>query len=374
MARLRRWLDNCHGALDARDGRDAGEAARPASATARFAVACSVLASVALMSSCRSSDGDAGSGGAPSNALDGRSLPPRDAAPFSFVVAGHVYGRPGLSQPRPASTLVAGARWLSADSPDFSVLLGDTVFGWQSEQLGETLPFLREQLPGPVFQAVGNHELSDPARNEALFGARYHAFDHGGCRMVVLDSESDPWLVRGRQLEFLSAELDAAAQRAPRPRAFFLFSHKPIWAMTERTVLAAILGNDQVELPALLAGHQGPSSFAKVVLPRLRALAASVPVCCFAGDVGAFPPDNLHLFAQRDPQAPGLRYFAVGLGDDPRDAFLSVQLPEEGEPLVRARALADGAQLPLEDYDHESWLQRRLPGGVPKELAAILAR
>ena len=69
-----------------------------------------------------------------------------------------------------------------------------------------------------------------------------------------------------------------------------------------------------------------------------------------------------------------MRYFAVGLGDDPRDAFLSVQVPEEGEPRVRARALADGAQLLLEDYDHESWLQRRLPGGVPNELAAILAR
>lgn len=308
------------------------------------------------------------------NALDDQPLPLRPAPPFSFVVAGHVYGSPGAGRPRPSSTLVDGAALLDDSSPDFSVLLGDTVFGWHPDLLGGTLPFLRTQMPGPVFNVVGNHELGDPTLNNLVFGARWHAFEHGRCRMVVLDSESDPWLISGQQQAFLLAEIDRALQQQPPPQAFFVFSHKPVWAMTMDTVLTAVLGNDQVGLPALIVGHDGPSSFARIVLPRLRELAAHVPVCCFAGDVGAFPPANMHLFGQRDGLQPALRYFAVGLGDDPRDAFLTVEVRSGGEPLVRAHELKTGRLLPMELYDHESWRMRWFPDGLPEPIVTILTR
>lgn len=344
---------------------------RPARPTKRALAALSAL-SILLLTACH--ERRIGEAPPPSaNTSFSSPRPPnRTAPPFSFVVAGHVYGHPSPTSPRPASTLTQGVRLLWLERPDFSVLLGDTVYGWAPNLLGNTLPFLQASLPMPLLHAVGNHELGDPQRNLRVFGPTYHRMDHAGCRLLVLDSETDPWQISGDQLRWLLGEL-TEARRNP-PRALFLFSHRPLWAMTLDTVLTAMLGNGVQSLPVLLASHDGPQSFARNLLPRLREIASHTPVLCFAGDFGAFAPYNMHLFAQRDREQPRLRYFGVGLGDDPQDAFLTVRVHPTSEPEVVATELATGRPLPLADYDHEAWRRRFYPNGLPTPVLQFLLR
>lgn len=338
----------------------------------RCLVAGAVLLGLLIAPSCHGGETDQQVPEVETNSLDDRPLLVRTDPPFSFVVTGHAYGRPGANRPRPSSTLVLGASLLWQDTPDFSMLLGDTVFGWQPQDLGGTMPFLRTSLPQPVFNVLGNHELTDLETHVGHFGTPWSAFDHGGCRMIVLDSESDPWLISGQQRVFLLDEIRALQQRPEPARACFLYSHKPVWAMTHDTVLTALLGNAAADLAPLVVGHDGPNSFARIVLPELRALAATVPVLCFAGDFGAFPPVNMHLFSQPDTLEPNLHYYGVGLGDDYRDVFLTVTVPVNGVPTVHARELLTGTDLLLSKFNHGNWLDEWFPHGLPASVVAIL--
>ncbi|MFK7741184.1 MAG: metallophosphoesterase [Planctomycetota bacterium] len=337
------------------------------------ALAVLAVAGLALTPSCHDGGGAAlASGTAASNSFENQPLPAREQPPFSFVVTGHIYGRPGADQPRPASTLQQNAQLLAASAPDFSVLLGDTIFGWQASEIGITLPFLRSNIPGPIFNPLGNHELSNPQAHATYFGQPWHAFDHAGCRMIALDSESNPWLITGQQRLFLLEEIAQLERREQPPALVCLFAHKPFWAMTPKTVLTAMLGNAANNVTPLVVGHNEADSFARTVLPRLRALSQSMPVMCFAGDFGAFPPTNMHLFAQVDPEAPNLSYYGVGLGDDMRDAFLAVDVPAVGPPVVSATQLTTGLPLRLEDYSHARWLERWFPHGLPPSILILL--
>jgi hypothetical protein len=302
--------------------------------------------------------------------LAGLELAPRTAPPFAFVVCGHVYGAPGAGKARPAATFAGNVARLRATSPDLVMLLGDCVFEWREAELARLHALAADELRLPVFNAPGNHDLADPADYERRFGPRRFAFDHGGCRMVVVDTESEPWHVGGEQLQWLLGEL-AAAQRA-RPRALFVFGHKPVWAVTRRHAVAALGGNDPQGLAVVLAARapQQPT-FRRDLLPALRRTAAVVPVWWFAGDVGAFPT-SLHLYHARDDEQADLRFVAVGLGDLPRDAFVRVDVPAQGPPRVTAWALATGGGLDVEPLGPEHWTRTLFPDGLPAAARAIV--
>ncbi|MCB9830855.1 MAG: hypothetical protein H6807_00140 [Planctomycetes bacterium] len=293
------------------------------------------------------------------------ALPPRGREAFRFLVCGHVYGQPGKDRAHPAGSLVAGAPRLRELGADFFMMLGDSVYQWQDDDLARLDRFLRQDLPLPAFNAAGNHELDHREDYRRRFGPTWYAFDHGGCRMVVTDTEIDPWSISGDQLAFLEAELDRALDPRTRPRALFIFAHKPIWAGTRGTAIASLASNTPTTLVVLARRPPDAPTFNRDLRPRLRQVAALIPVWYFAGDVGAFEETTLHLFMARDEKAPALRYLAVGIGDHDRDAVIEVVVPETGEPRARGIELRSGRSLDLEDYGSPPWLDRFFPAGLP---------
>ncbi len=306
------------------------------------------------------------------SSFNGRTLAARSGPPFSFLVCGHVYGRPGIGRPRPATTMVEHVDRMRAANADFLMLLGDCFFAWSEEEIERLTAFLSAELPIPVFNAPGNHDLPDRADYERRFGPTWFAFDQGGCRMIVLDTEIDPWSLSGAQLDFLIAELARARRPETRPRAIFLFGHKPIWAGTRDTAVASLKSNTPTTLGVLADRAPELPTFNRDVRPLLREIAKEIPVWFFAGDVGAFEQHTLHLFMEKDDRAPALRYLAVGLGDLDRDAFLKVTVPSAGEPSVEAIEFRSGEHRDMTAYDGAYWMRRFLPEGLPEAALPFL--
>ena len=302
--------------------------------------------------------------------LAATALPVRAAPPFTFVTCGHVYGAPGAGHARPAATFTDNLGRLRATGAEFVMLLGDCVYEWHAAELDRLHALAANELRLPVFNAPGNHDLADPPDYERRFGPRRLAFDHGGCRLLVVDTEVDPWHVAGAQLDWLLAEL-AAIERTP-PRALFVFGHKPVWALTRAHAVAALASNDPRGLATALARDDAAPTFRRDVLPALRRAAAHAPVWWFAGDVGAFEPNTLHLYHGVDELAPDLHFVAVGLGDRPRDCFVRVDVPAAGSPRVSAIELASGREVDLAAHGPQAWMSRLFPDGLPAAVQAIV--
>lgn len=301
--------------------------------------------------------------------LADRDLAPRGAPPFTFVACGHVYGEPGEGHARPAATFAGHVGRLRATGADFLMLLGDCVYTWRDDDLARLATLAGRELALPVFNAPGNHDLADRADYERRFGPAWFAFDHGGCRMLVLDTEADPWHIGGAQLAWLQREL--AAARSKPPRAVFVFGHKPVWAVSKRLAVAALGGNDPRSLAVVLARPADAPTFRRDLLPAVRELAAVAPVWWFAGDVGAFET-SLHLFHAQDDVAPDLHFVAAGLGDRARDAFVRIDVPAAGTPRGTAVEFVTGRELDLADYGPEAWRARLFPHGLPAEVQAVV--
>jgi Icc protein len=110
----------------------------------------------------------------------------------------------------------AFVRSMTRDKADFIIQLGD--FCWPVDR---NRPFLDawNQFPGPRHHVLGNHDMDGQAPRErtvAFLGMphRFHAFEHGGWKWIVLDG-NDPGgkapgyrrFVAQDQLEWLSQEL-----------------------------------------------------------------------------------------------------------------------------------------------------------------------
>lgn len=168
---------------------------------------------------------------------------PRDAhadgkpSAFTFVVMGdsHVGKDPQAPVSEPFARVIDEVNRLN---PDFVVLAGDMIEGGYDpaalDRMWDQFDEAMARFRMPVYQVVGNHDVSNRSRQESYlrrYGDRfplYYGFDHHGCRLIVLNSEvlNDPGRVTGAQLDWLRRELDAYAQA----REIFVFLHQPLFA------------------------------------------------------------------------------------------------------------------------------------------------
>lgn len=292
--------------------------------------------------------------------LNGRALPERDAgAPLHFLVAGHLYGDP-QHKGMPADSFVAAIPELARSGADLLVCCGDTFRIGVAPCFDATAAQL-QRLPFAVFNAVGNHDVTDRAGYRARFGATHGAFVHAGCLFVVLDTELQPWEIEGAQLDFLRQVLAAAAARDDL-RAVFCFAHKLVFAHRQR-YFDLVAGGNAID------GLSGPNHFAAEVLPLLTACAEKLPVYWCAGDIGT--AHTLPAFCDRDPQS-GVTFLATGIGDLPRDALLDFTVVG-GDVHVALRSLTGQPPLQLAAYDLAAWSAHVYPDGMPAALAALRA-
>lgn len=174
----------------------------------------------------------------------------QDEGPWSFVLLGHPRGGPdnGLF---PRERLDEAVDEINRLRPDFTVLLGDIVWG-DFETSGarrelvaadwDEVARLWSRLDAPWHVLPGNHDVWDPVTRDLWierFGALERAFEHKGSRFLLLNSCWTPAgasgtlpgeFIRGaplppERIAWLAHELQSSSQAAH----VFVLMHHVLW-------------------------------------------------------------------------------------------------------------------------------------------------
>jgi hypothetical protein len=242
---------------------------------------------------------------------------------YSFLVAGHVYGVPGVDNPGvhpPFRERFAEIRALGAD---LGFLAGDTVRTSTPADWDEIDADLA-QLGLPVHFVVGNHDMRNRELFTSRYGPTYYSLEHGGDLFVVLDSELSAGSIRGEQLVFLRETLRSKA------RNVFILVHRLIWVI-EGTPYYGLSG----ELNSV-KGYDFHGNFWTDVEPLLRVLDSEVYV--IAGDIGVTWAMSL-FYEQHD----NVHLIASGMGGSEEESYLVFDVRTDGVQ-IRAQRL-DGQPL-----------------------------
>ena len=257
---------------------------------------------------------------------------------YSFFVAGHTYGVPGVDNEGVHPPFKPWFAEINSQNIDFGVFTGDIVIRGTPANWDEIDADLAELTP-PVHLTVGNHDLSDRPLFVSRYGPTYYSFEHQGDLFIFLDGEKDPCNISGDQLAFLQ---DALADT--RARNVFVFVHKLIWVTKGGPYYKLRRGLNTKE------GYNFRNNFWTDVEPLLRDLEAQVYVV--AGDVGV--PWAMPLFYQRDEN---IHFIASGMGGTEEENYLNFRVGAGGVQIQAQRL--DGEPLSLgsiEAYDLAHYL------------------
>ena len=245
---------------------------------------------------------------------------------YSFLVAGHTYGVPGVDSLGLHPPFRALFPQVNANHLSFGVFTGDIVTEGTAERWDEVDAELAELL-FPVHFGVGNHDVSNRALFVSRYGPTYYSFTYHEDLFIVLDGELDVCNISGEQMVFLREELNGSEARN-----VFVFVHKLLWVVegTPYYVLRAGLNGP--------GGYDFQGNFWTDVEPLLSGLDAQVYIV--AGDVGV--PWAMPLFHEGYEN---IHLVASGMGGSEEENFLifevdssSVQIHAwrlDGQPLNR---------------------------------------
>jgi hypothetical protein len=255
---------------------------------------------------------------------------PREGMSYSFFVAGHTYGKPGVNNVGVHPPFRENFDYIKGrEGIQFGVFTGDIVktstdLDWDEVERDIAL------LGMPIYFAPGNHDGSTRKRyldRYAVDGKTYYAFSFQGDLFVVLNPNIDHWNITGDQLLFLESTL----QKADQHTNIFVFSHQVIW------------WDDRAEFeklrPNSLQGRGESVNFWPQVAPMFKNIPN--PIYLFAGDTGAFPRHLPFYFQDHN-----MHFIASGMGGGKNDNFLIVN-----------RRANPGGEVEIE----LKWLQREPP-------------
>lgn len=221
--------------------------------------------------------------------------------PYSFLVAGHVYGKPGVDNKGVHLPFQSHFENFKNNSHlDFAVFAGDMVIKSNKKNYVE-LDSVVKTLPFPVHYMPGNHEL----RNEKLYRKRYYKkhyyFQHHKDLFLLLDANAPNWKIDPKQYQIIDT--------TQLPRNIFVFVHQVIWHKSFQKKV----------IPNSYEGYKNGDSFDQAVLPYFKEL--NIPVYFFAGDVGAGKNSNGISYIK---EGENLHFIASGMGNEINDNFLEV--------------------------------------------------
>jgi hypothetical protein len=259
---------------------------------------------------------------------------------YTILLGGHLYGAYTQSV-FPAASLLANIDKINASGAKFFISLGDNFRKCDKLQISNYKNAFASQLKMPLFNAVGNTDLSDRKLYELEFGKNtYYAFIYNDDYFVFLDSEMNDGSILGDQLTFFSETLQkAGAQTAI--KNVLIFSHRFIWAM--KPIYSPVY--------MLLGFSITDNNFLTEVEPILIELARHKTVYWISGENG---PTGLPLFYEKDPNH-NVTYIAVGLGDTGKDVLLQCSLDRSSPIHFTPIPLTGHEVKALETYGMNYW-------------------
>ncbi len=197
-----------------------------------------------------------------------------DSIQYSFFVAGHTYGHPGVNNIGFHPPFKQKFDYIqSRPEIKFGVLTGDIVSPNPDAQDWDEIDADIATLGLPVYFAVGNHDMENRPLFESRYGKTYYHFIYQNDLFIVLDPNIDGWNISGEQLKFLKNILKTNAATTEN---IYVFFHQILWK-----------GNNQFGYISWNspAGRDPIINFWTEVHPLFHSLPNEVIM--FAGDVGA---------------------------------------------------------------------------------------
>ena len=267
-----------------------------------------------------------------------------NSADFSFIVTGHIHGSSANQSGYPASTFLGNADWIQ-DSlhPSFMWFTGD-VF----QDIKKDYPFYQHSLFSkvavPMFNAVGNHDLSGDFYQENI-GETYFAFTIGVNLFITLDAETDDSQIIGEQLAFFIGELANAKKKGV--KNVFICSHRPIWAETNPEFQGLFADNTR----SLMGDN-----FVEELLPELEKYQNEYAIYWFSGSMGNVP---VSFFYHKEKES-NITFIQTAIRNIQRDAILEVSIKNSAVSFS-PHSLTGQELEPLEYYNMAFWKDYKKP-------------
>ncbi|MCW3102607.1 MAG: hypothetical protein JWO09_1047 [Bacteroidetes bacterium] len=264
---------------------------------------------------------------------------------YSFIVSGHFHGASTNLSTFPAATVLANTDTLNSFQPAFLLTLGDVFLDLDKNYIEHYRRSLFSKLKMPVFNAVGNHDLSNGDMYEKTFGATWYFFTAGSELFIVLNTEKNDGSIDGAQLEMLQNALKKGEEQSI--KNIFIFSHRPVWSENDPTFAGLFAGNTRTAI--------GSNNYEKELKPLLTAVSKAKPVYWMSGSMANAPAS---FFYHRDEKT-NITFMQTAIRDLPRDAVLLVTA-NKGAISFKGISLTGQSLEPVEHYGIEYW-KRSVP-------------
>jgi hypothetical protein len=232
-----------------------------------------------------------------------------DSVPYSFFVAGHTYGQPGVNNVGFHPPFKQKFPYIqSRPEIDFGVLTGDIVSPFPISQDWDEIDAEIDTLGLPVYFAVGNHDMENRPLFEARYGITYFDFIYNNDLFIILDPNIDGWSITGDQLLFLQ---NSVSDNYTVIENVFVFFHQILWR--ENTNQFNYISWNSG------SGRINPVNFWSTVIPIFDSIPNDVHM--FAGDLGASWSTDVTFDRYNN-----IKLIASGMGDQNGENIIVVNV------------------------------------------------
>lgn len=267
-------------------------------------------------------------------------------ANYSFIVSGHFHGASTNVSTFPASSLLANIDTLNSSGASFIMSLGDMFLDVNEKYLDHYKKSLFDKLKIPLFNAVGNHDVSNGNLYETVFGTTFFLFQRKSELYVILNTEVNDGSIKGEQLEFFKEAIASAS--SGEIENVFIFSHRPVWAEQIEKYHDLFVGNTRTAF--------GKNNFSDEILPLLNTISGNKNVFWLSGSMGGGPAS---FFYDKDANT-NITFIQTAIRDVPRDAVLKVSV-NDGKVIFSGISFTGEQLKPVEDYDLKFWSKTAAP-------------
>jgi len=232
---------------------------------------------------------------------------------YSFFVAGHTYGMPGVDNIGLHPPFQDKFEYVNSRNIDLGFLTGDIV-NEGSEKNWNEVDSVLNYLNADVYYVAGNHDLTDRKLFEIRYGITYFSFKKHEDLFIVLDPNTDHWNISGTQMNFLKETL----LKSTDVRNIFVFFHQLLWWDRYNKYQYVRMNSRE--------GRADTINFWDEVIPLFSETMKQVTM--FAGDMGA--GDWSDDFMYDNDTILNMKFVGSGMGDEDGDNFIIVNVSNEG--------------------------------------------
>jgi hypothetical protein len=269
------------------------------------------------------------------------NLPVTDSSlTYSFIVSGHFHGASNNTSTYPAATLLANIDTINKSQAAFLMCLGDMFLDVNEDYIKHYKKSLFDRLKIPLFNAVGNHDVSNGNLYSRIYGSTYYTFKIGKALFIVLDTEINDGSIRNEQLQMFIDVFNK--NKIDNFKNVFVFSHRPIWAEHIPRYSKLFKENTRTLI--------GENNFETEIQPIIKKAAKSVNVFWISGSMGSGPSS---FFYDKNEET-NITYMQTAIRDTPRDAMLQVNIID-GKVFLSGFPLTGQVIEPIEKHNVSYW-------------------